>query len=54
VCANLPQTIKVNGTAYAVSGILFPAKTTAGTYTMTFTGVSGSLTETATAKFTVK
>ena len=54
VCANLPQTIKVNGTAYAVSGILFPAKTTAGSYTMTFTGVSGSLTETATAKFTVK
>ena len=54
VCANLPQTVKVNGTAYALSGILFPAKTKAGTYTMTFTGVSGSLTETTIAKFNVK
>lgn len=54
ICANLPQTVKVNGTAYALSGILFPAKTKAGTYTMTFTGISGSVTATTTAKFIVK
>jgi hypothetical protein len=52
-CADLPQTVSVNGTALAVSGILFPANTTPGTYTMTFTGVSGSLTNSATATFTV-
>ena len=54
VCANLPQAVKVNGTAYALSGILFPTKTKAGTYTMTFTGTSGSVTETTTAQFIVK
>ena len=53
-CSDLPQTVKVNGTAFAVSGILFPKNSTPGTYTITFTGVSGSLTNTATAKFTVK
>ena len=52
-CADLPQTVQVNGTAYAVSGILFPKDTTPGTYTITFTGISGSLTNTATAQFTV-
>jgi len=54
-CADLPMTVKLksNGVAYAISGILFPAKTTPGTYTMTFTGVSGSITESATATFTV-
>ena len=54
VCADLPQTVHVNGTALAVTGILFPANTKAGTYTITFTGVSRSLTGTATATFTVK
>jgi hypothetical protein len=53
-CADLPQTVKVDGTAFALSGILFPKNATPGTYTITFTGVSGSLTNTATAKFTVK
>lgn len=53
-CADLPQTVHVNGTAWAVSGILFPRTTAPGTYTITFTGVSGSLTNTAAAKFTVK
>jgi hypothetical protein len=53
-CLDFPQTVHVNGTAYAISGILFPENTTPGTYTMTFTGVSGALTNTATAKFTVK
>ena len=53
-CANLPQTVRVNGTAYAVSGMLFPTNTIPGTYTVTFTGKSGSLTQTATATFTVR
>ncbi len=53
-CADFPQTVHVNGTAYAVSGILFPKNTTPATYTLTFTGVSGALTNSTTAKFTVK
>jgi len=53
-CADLPQTVYVNGTAYALSGILFPKSTSPGTYTIIFTGTSGSLTATATAKCTVK
>jgi hypothetical protein len=53
-CANLPQTVKLNGTAHALSGILFPKNTTPGTYTVTFTGLSGSLTNSTTATFTVK
>ncbi len=52
-CADLPQTVQVHGTAYAVSGILFPKDTAPGVYTITFTGISGSLTNTATAQFTV-
>ena len=54
ICEDLPMTVKVNGTAYAVSGILFPKNAKPGTYIITFTGVSGSLTNTATAKFTVE
>ena len=53
-CADLPQIVPLNRTAYAISGILFPMNTTPATYTITFTGVSGPLTNTATAKFTVK
>ena len=53
-CADFPQTVHVNGTVYAISGILFPRCTPSGTYKMTFTGVSGSLTNKATAKFIVK
>jgi hypothetical protein len=53
-CADLPQTVHVNGTAYAISGILFPTTTPSGTYTMTFTGVSGPLTNKTTATFIVK
>jgi sugar lactone lactonase YvrE len=54
-CIDLPMTVKLksNGMAYAVSGILFPANTTPGTYIMTFTGVSGSITQSTTATFTV-
>ncbi len=36
-CADLPQTVRVNGTALALSGILFPKGTPKGTYTMSFT-----------------
>jgi hypothetical protein len=54
VCVDFPQTVKVNGVALAVTGILFPANSTAGTYKITFTGVSGSQTVTTTASFTVK
>jgi len=53
-CADLPMTVRLNGTAYALSGILFPKNTTPGTYTITFTGVSGQITSIATATFTVK
>jgi hypothetical protein len=53
-CADFPQTVHVNGAAYALTGILFPGNTKPDTYTITFTGVSGSLTETATARFTVR
>ncbi len=53
-CVDFPMTVKVNGTAYAVSGILFPKNSNPGTYVITFTGVSGSLTVKATATFTVK
>jgi hypothetical protein len=53
-CADLPQTVPVNGTAWAISGMLFPENTTPGTYTITFTGTSGSVTASGTATFTVK
>jgi hypothetical protein len=53
-CVDLPQTVPVNGIGFAISGILFPANTTPGTYTITFTGTSGALTATATVKFIVK
>jgi hypothetical protein len=53
-CADLPTTVRVNGTAYAISGVLFPKNSTPGIYTMTFTGVSGAISSTATATFTVK
>jgi hypothetical protein len=54
VCADLPQTVKLNGRAYAISGILFPRTTKPGVYTITYKGVSGSLTNSTTATFTVK
>lgn len=53
VCVDLPQTVNLNGTALALTGILFPKTTAPGTYTITFTGVSGTLTGTATAEFKV-
>jgi aminopeptidase S len=53
-CVDFPMTVHLNGTARAVSGILFPKNTKPGTYTITFTGVSGSLTNSTHATFTVK
>ncbi len=53
-CADLPQTVNLNGTALAISGILFPKTAAAGTYTITFTGTSGAIVEDATATFIVK
>jgi hypothetical protein len=53
-CVDFPQTISVKSTAYAVSGVFFPKTTRAGAYTITFTAASGTITHTATAKFTVK
>jgi hypothetical protein len=53
-CLDFPMTVSFyNGTALALSGIFFPANTKPGTYTVTFTGVSGSVTSSATATFTV-
>ena len=55
VCADLPARVNLQGgKAAAVSGVLFPQNTPLGTYTVTFTGVSGSYTAHATAAFTVK
>jgi hypothetical protein len=54
VCADLPQTVKLNGRGYAISGILFPRSTQPGVYTITYKGISGSLTNSTTATFTVK
>jgi hypothetical protein len=52
-CIDFPMNVNVHGTAYAVSGILFPKNTIPGTYVVNITGVSGALTHTVTAKFTV-
>jgi hypothetical protein len=46
--------IKFNGTAYAISGVAFPKNTSAGSYNVTFTGVSGSLRNSTTVKFIIK
>jgi hypothetical protein len=56
-CLNPPQPVKLdpNVIAYAVLGILFPPKSAAGTYTITFTGTSGTLAVvSSTAKFVVQ
>ncbi len=53
-CTDFPMTVKLNGSALALSGILFPKTAAAGTYDILITGVSGSTTATATATFKVK
>jgi hypothetical protein len=56
VCGDFPQTVRVraNGTTLALAGILFRPQDAEGTYTIAFTGVSGTDTSTAIAVFTVK
>jgi hypothetical protein len=54
VCIVFPQTVKVNGRAFAIAGIAFPRGAAARSYTITFTGVSGALTHSATATVTLK
>lgn len=53
-CVDLPQTLNVNGTAYAASGILFDKDTPPGTYNVSYTGVSGSLSYSISVSFTLK
>ena len=54
-CTNFPMTVSfLNGKALAVSAIFFPLNTPPGSYTVTFTGASGSITDTGTATFIVK
>ena len=53
-CVDFPQTVYLTKQAFAVSGVMFPKTTPPGTYTITFTGTSGSIVVKATAKFTVK
>jgi hypothetical protein len=53
-CADFPMTVSFQkGVALAVSGIYFPSSTPPGTYTLTFTGTSGSVSNTTTAEFIV-
>jgi hypothetical protein len=54
VCADLPQSVYVNGEAFALSGILFAPSTPRGQYTITFTGVSGTATNSTIATITVR
>ena len=53
-CTDFPAAVTVNGINYAISAMWFPKNSTPGVYTIKFTGVSGSLTNTATSLFTLK
>jgi hypothetical protein len=49
------MTVSFNkGIALAISGVFFPATTTPGAYTLTFTGTSGAIVDTASATFIVE
>jgi hypothetical protein len=52
-CVSFPMTVKLNGSAAAVSGFSVPKTTQPGNYVVTFTGTSGKQTATATAKVTI-
>ncbi len=54
-CADFPMTVSFQkGFALALSGIYFPPTTPPGTYTLTFTGTSGAVSNTTTAEFIVE
>jgi hypothetical protein len=54
-CVDFPMTVSFHkGQALALSGIFFPPTTPPGTYTITFTGTSGTIKNSATATFTVR
>jgi hypothetical protein len=54
-CADFPMTVSFSkGIALAIAGIYFPPTTAPGTHTLTFTGTSGSITDTASATFIVE
>jgi hypothetical protein len=53
-CVDFPKTVPVNPTGLAASGFLVPLKAATGTYTVTFTGVSGQQSATTQATITVK
>jgi len=53
-CVDFPMTVSFQkGVALAVSGIYFPPTTPPGTYMLTITGTSGSISNTTTAEFIV-
>jgi Bacterial Ig-like domain (group 3) len=56
VCRDFPQTIRLgaNRKAFALSSILFRPQDAAETYSITFTGISGTDIRATTAQFTVK
>jgi len=54
VCATLPQTIRLGQNAIAVGGMLVPAGSTPGTYTITFTAASGTAVSTGTSSLTIR
>ena len=54
-CANLPQTVQLNGTLRVSSGVMIPQNAARGNnFTITFTGKSGAIDESATATVTAK
>jgi hypothetical protein len=54
LCAGMPQTVSLNGTADAVLGVMFPSGTTPGDYPVTCTATSGSSSASVTVTFTVQ
>jgi len=53
-CSDLPQSVYVNGEAFALSGVRFARSTPRGQYAITFTGVSGTATNSTSATITVR
>ena len=54
-CANLPETVQLNGSLRVSSGVMIPQNATRGTvFTITFAGTSGAIDEAATVTVTAK